>query len=646
MSTNRKRKTFTDIRQNITSDEPISKRTRKNNNCKRHLYSLSYYELNCIDTSKNDKEPELYQVPKKPNKNIWVAATHLHNFMLNNTLVDWMELYEKQQKSKSIRNRRFKNHKGIFNDFLKERGIQFEKKLIEYIDQHIHDVVTIGDHFTDDNVEKTIQEMKKGTPLIHSASLKNHKNNTYGIADLLVRNDFIDKLVTHTKYDNVSKSNLGDYHYVVIDIKHSTLPLSSDGVHVLNTKNYKAYKAQLCVYNQAVANIQGYDPQAAYLLGRRWYFTKKGITERGFSCLDRLGKIDFHDKDKKYIKRVKDGLEWIRNLKTNGKQWCISPPELDELYPNMCCDSGVWNKRKRELAKENHEITSLWYCGTKQRENAFEEGVVDWEDKNCTAELLKVGKSKEKTLQDIMDINRSSSGDKILPRYLDSNTWHNDFKYQEDTEFYVDFETFSDIFTPFDNLPNTASQEMLFMIGVGWEDYNGDWEYKTFVCKENTHEEELRIMKEFVRFIGNYSSLYHWSCAEPCVWDRACERHDLYSRRYDLKPQWKDMHKLFTKEPIVIKNCLSYSLKEVARAMYEHKMIWSYWDSNCNNGMDCQILAYNAYNEAEKEREKAKEGEEEVDIRKNKVMKDIVRYNEIDCKVLWEILYYLRQELV
>ena len=36
--------------------------------------------------------------------------------------------------------------------------------------------------------------MKQGIPIIHSAPIYNRKNNTYGIIDLLVRSDYINKL--------------------------------------------------------------------------------------------------------------------------------------------------------------------------------------------------------------------------------------------------------------------------------------------------------------------------------------------------------------------------------------------------------------------------------------------------------------------
>ena len=44
----------------------------------------------------------------------------------------------------------------------------------------------------------------------------------------------------------------GPYHYVVVDIKFSTLPLRADGVHLLNAGKFPAYKSQAWIYTQAL----------------------------------------------------------------------------------------------------------------------------------------------------------------------------------------------------------------------------------------------------------------------------------------------------------------------------------------------------------------------------------------------------------
>ena len=67
------------------------------------------------------------------------------------------------------------------------------------------------------------------------------------------------------------------YHYIVIDIKFSTLPLRANGKHLLNSGSYPAYKAQCLIYTDAIGLIQGYTSRYAFILGRRWKYTQKLI---------------------------------------------------------------------------------------------------------------------------------------------------------------------------------------------------------------------------------------------------------------------------------------------------------------------------------------------------------------------------------
>ena len=91
-----------------------------------------------------------------------------------------------------------------------------------------------------------------------------------------------------------------------------------------------------------------------------------------------------------------------------------------------------------------------------------------------------------------------------------------------------------------------------------------------------------------------------------------------------------DLYYIFINEPIVIKGAFNYSLKTIANAMYNNNMIKTKWsnDSICNNGLDAMVIAHQLY--------------EKKEIVKLEDMEDIVYYNEVDYKVLCEILEYLR----
>ena len=85
-----------------------------------------------------------------------------------------------------------------------------------------------------------------------------------------------------------------------------------------------------------------------------------------------------------------------------------------------------------------------------------------------------------------------------------------------------------------------------------------------------------------------------------------------------------DLNKVFISEPIVIKGAFDFSLKSIAKSLFNNNLIKSSWDTSsiCSNGLDAMYLANQYY----------KNMNPEIGV-----MKDILYYNEIDCKVLWEI---------
>ena len=284
----------------------------------------------------------------------WISATKTRNFFFNDHLCDWLKLYGGRTRSNSVGNlvSNFQNS-NTFSSYIKRKGIEFESQIIKLLSKKFN-LVTVSDVYNTVQVQKTISYMKQGIPIIHSASLSNKQNKTYGIADLLVRSDILNQIVDHpVPIGNQGKAyKLGtNFHYVVIDIKYQTLKLKSDGIHLLNNNSIRAYKAQTWVYNQALGMIQGYIPTCAYILGRRWMYKSKGVKYLNENCFSKLGVIDFENHDKFITKQIRFALKWNRQVIKYGAKWSINPPTRNELYPTI----GVlilvkFNSIKKKLA--------------------------------------------------------------------------------------------------------------------------------------------------------------------------------------------------------------------------------------------------------------------------------------------------------
>lgn len=572
---------------------------------------------------------------RRPQEKPWVAATHIRNWF-RDPIVDFLE----HQKRRGTRANPAYTHAEGFVQFLQKKGIEFESELIKYINSHRLDVVTAATTYNEAGCARTIELMREGVPAIHNAPLR-CSDNTGGIADLLVRSDFLDVLVDEQtlteKEKTIRAPALGqDYHYVVVDIKFSTLPLRADGRLLLNSDNYPAYKAQTWIYTKAVGEIQGYTSRYAFILGRRWRYSAKQITYKNYTCLSRLGTIDFKGVDKHVAQDAKAAIKWVRDVITHSHEWSVEPPSRRELYPNMCVDAGKWNQEKRRLADKHGEITSIWYCGVKHRDTALDQGITSWRDPNCNTAALNIRGVRAATIDAIMAINRQDV-DKLRPDVIkyEGFDW-TDMK----NNIYVDFETLPDICADFSDLPYQNSTSMIFMIGVGRVD-DGQWTYRQFLANKPTKEEEFRIMDEFMTYVARleHPNVYFWH-AEDRLWrsaeerqfDSACENWD--TERKDrisddwVVGDWCDLAKLFREEPIVIKGCYKYGLKDIAVAMADHGMITTKINSNCDSGMTAAIQAWECYKRQD-------------DVTSCSVMRDITSYNEFDTKVLWDIHNYL-----
>ena len=427
--------------------------------------------------------------------------------------------------------------------------------------------------------------------------------------------------------------------------RFKTLHLKTDGIHLRNDGPMKAYKSQLCIYNEALGIMQGYKPSAAFILGWKWKYVSKNIEYRGDNCFDRLGRIDYKYSDKEYVEKTQNAVDWVLKVRNEASEWDLSkvPLPCEELYPNMCNRYDFpHHKLKKKFAEDIEEISLIWKCGPKQRKIAHENGIYSWKDPRCTPEMLGIGGEYTSTIVSrILEANRSEHQN-VFPQYISNN--FADWKNPRQLDFFVDFEMTCSVFTEFDDLPYSDGESLIFMIGVGYmtPDTN-EWIYREFTVNRLDKDNEFEICSLFSVYINdtirNYDcfdvpSFYHWSHAEPSAWRRAVTRHSPESYRwYDF--DWVDLLKVFQTEPIGIKGCLNYGLKSVAKTLYKYGYIKTIWDgeSSCADGADAAVGAYKVDRETRKKN---------LSFKSDPLTQEIIKYNEVDCKVLEEIISYLR----
>ena len=616
----------------------------------------------------------------------WVSASKTRNYALRDTLIDWLDCwYDKTNgtitdKPFNTFNNSITNSEYSFSKFLMGKGVEFESQVIKLIKKKVepHEFVTICSSMVDYDKKiltyekNSIDEIMKGTPVIYQPVLMNRVGElayTYGMPDLLVRSDYLDKII---KKNPLGQTKLnGSYHYVVVDIKFSTLELCADGKRIRNSGSVPAYKCQLYIYNHALGKIQGYEPTESYILGRKYKYVSKGTTYSDNNCFSKFGHIEYQAWDNKYVQETIAAVNWIKNLRKNGKEWKLLPqPTVPELYPNMTSQfETLWRDIKSDYANKIGEITLLWNCGVKNRQIAHANKIFSFNDPKCCAKNIGVnGPRQRPVLDEIIKINKRKIFDNVMDNiHLNLNqSVNNSWLTPSKLLISVDFENISNIFDDFKNLPIASDNNYLFLIGVGYcvttttTDGIGNSTniiYKMFIISELTKNAEFQLIHQFYTFLRSITDqylgpkekiplLYHWGHAERTYFSGLCDKllkligQDIKTDIQLMKNNlyWFDLSECFKNNPIVINGCFKFGLKEIAKRLNKLGLITTEWNTNssCSNGNTAMIMAQKAYMTSQ---------QTGICITQSPIMQEIIAYNKIDCVVLHEIIRVLRNKV-
>ena len=601
-------------------------------------------------------QPILHQ--KKKFKKSWISGTSVHNYLQKEPLLDWLNLYHNKvnvETKFNVDSNKVNVEKNQPIKLLFAKGNEFENKIYDDIQTRFPDhstkiYTTPGGIINVSDFEQTINAIKNNIPILLQVPLMNQNLKLRGTADIVIRSDWINKLYKREVIPtNKMKTPDGKYYYVVIDIKYTSMTLCANGYTIRNDGRFKGYKGQLLIYNIALGIMQKYIPTCAYIMTKNWKIDKKNEEKEGFGCYDLLGVIDYENFDSKYIQSTSDAITWLNKVRQHGSKWDPLNPKIPELCVNMCnINDAPWHSVKRDLLTKTKDPTAIWMITPENRNKVFSLGIKKYDDKRCTVETLGLEPTNKRTkiIDSILKINQQDTI-KILPENITDNRFN--WKTEFPTDFYIDFETVNDIFIENTiNIDNAKTPDtFIFMIGVYYKvnnSVNGEYKYKCFKAKKYKQKEEKKIINKFKTFIDEIKSevdpeniyplrLFHWSHCENYLLNSAFNKHNLTS---NTNIEWIDLCDIFIKEPIVINGLTNFKLKDVAKAMKSHGMIETEWDSSSliTDGLNAMIMAGRYY---------IKKRQQQLTVNDKKIFKDIIKYNEVDCKVMFDIVNYLRK---
>jgi hypothetical protein len=540
-----------------------------------------------------------------------------------------------------------------FGRWVAEQGVRFEAAVLAHLATQVP-LTRIGDERTDarsrEAADETWRALERGDPAIAHAVLRDPQARMHGSVDLIVRSDVLARLCADAFGADddpaVAAPALGGapWHYRAVDVKFTTLELLKDGS--LSTATDLAICAQLWAYNAALGRLQGLVPAFAYVAGRGWRQSKL----RGDACWERLGRVArdglLRSRDMTLGDAVALAARWVRRVRAEGASWQVLPrPSVPELWPTLReAGDGVWHRAKAEIARELGELTLLRTVNVGHREAAHAAGITRWDDPRVSAAALGLAGQREPLVLDaILRVQRD--GAPVQPERIgaDEGRWRE----RAALELYVDFETVNDLDDDFRAFPRRGGTPLIFQIGCGRYD-GGEWTFAQFTARDLTVEAEGVMVDEWIAHLGRLAReagltsaaearLFHWSAAETVFMDAAYNSaRERHSERHWPDLGWYDvLRNVVRAEPVVVRGAMGFGLKAVARAFRSHGLITTDWEEGLADGTGAMAGAWLAAAEARRSG---------AALSSVALMREIDRYNEIDCRVMAEILDHLRRE--
>ena len=622
-----------------------------------------------------------------------MPITKTRNWVMHDPLLDWLDLYGEANDFRPDSADDTYIGEADFAQFIAEKGVQFEACIMGHLNDRFR-LAGVGeiDRPTEEtmfarsqaSVQRTMSAMHSGKTAIGQATLWNWKSEVYGAVDLLVRSDYLHLVCENlAPFDaTVSAPELGQpYHYVAVDIKFRNFKLASNS-EADNTA--EPHKVQLCLYNEALGLMQGYRPKTAYFVGRGW---EKGSGDNHIkvrNCLHTLISVTFplqpqHGK-KPPIDWASIGMEavaWIRRVREEGASWKAIPPSIPELRPNMKNrKDSPWHKAKSEIAEAIGEPTKIWQIGLDRRDQLVAAGHGDCSAKGFDISVVAGSATDtDSRVRTMVSINRDQSGIDFYPSVIPWN--REEWAAPQTLEFFVDFETTSNLDDDFSRLPEQGGQPLIFMIGcahftpVDPNDYNNgtdwildpqrrEWNFKVFCTPDLTEESERTIILDWYSYMrataesinGSHQSprVYHWSPAETRTYslgsDSAFERHLRPTGWPDIN--WYDflgrvVKPSKTADALFVKGAWGFGLKSIAKALYKLGHIQTNWQDGPADGLAAMSGSWTCYRIAQQKGIRVEDvvltDRSGIDHR---LFQEIIDYNEVDCRTMAEAIQFLR----
>ena len=567
----------------------------------------------------------------------------LYNYTKNDSCIDYLELnglkygYQPNQESDS-------------NKLLKCSGLQFEEQVFHKIKEKCQEYnlecveLSLAHNISFyDRYMETQSLLDRGVDVIIHGGVADLSNEFSGIPDLILRTDTTGILFTNDPFEIEDNSR---YYYTACDIKLSKIRFQSNNDCITNSGNFPYYKIQSWVYNLCLSRMTGFLSSKSYLLGNGYsYSNNREVYNDPFYTLgivDPEEKIGFNGETVEQL--MFGGFDFIRKLRSS----VLYDKPIEEiiqfdvrLAPNMNNNyNGKWSEAKKQIALKTGELTLLYKLKTKDRNKLVLQGIKSWRNPNLTTDSLDLNIYNKNSVtaqivDTMMNINRYENQPNISVRRITNPDIINIINPEVPIKFYLDFET-----------ANLNGETIIFQIGVIVADIHNDkYQYTSFVANRLDWESELRIMNNYLDFMNQMKSKYRLGECRTYFWSNA-ERNFMnkFVKKLTNHPQtrsvsltldnakqvvqgYQDLSWVFKNNPIVVKGVFGYGLKPITKALHNCGLIKCEW-GNGLDGLSASLFAIETNKRCIRENTSFSDTE---------IAQEIVKYNEVDCRAIYEI---------
>lgn len=571
---------------------------------------------------------------KEPLHDYYLNENYMHNYVNNDTLSDFLNMYGKQKYniepelnpflrqvanwnkecSGILRNNLLENYKLTYNI------IQLPQKAVTHYD------VPYDLH------KMTLRYMKENKDIIINPYLIDKKNKMYINTFAFVKGRVL------CQETNICNLNL-DLYYPYIFKKKRLKTYSNKANKLTNHSDMRELKCSALYHIEMLNKFQSSKIDKAFVLGWGYEIKEIKLSLNPDTELfkNKVQYIIYKD-EKDLIEKSKRALKWLTLCRSQGKNWDIY--NLKNTVPNKyhryllpnTCNKNIWNNIKQELAEKYDDVGLIWGIGSEKRRELHNMNIYSWKDDNFKNYVNEKFKKRRKIMNNIIDINKNEKSPMIyLPNKKIQNkinNWH----LQGRLDFFVDFETIN---------TSVSKNEIIYLIGMAIKFPNGELDYLSYFVPELTIDHELEIVKRWMfdmkRLRSRYCrgkkkydpSVFCWGNAEIQMLNSAIDRFQEIDPDLNLAPiNFIDMCKMFKDEPILIKGAKEgFGLKIILANMVKNNLIEKVkYEDFCNRGDISITHALDYYKRKD-----------------NDIKNALIKYNEIDCIALRKIVEKIRE---